>query len=494
MAMTRNWSVLALGALTTVLGCGGGGPEPETPVGKAGGVAPAAVVSQAAESRFNQALATFNAHDKAGDWSDAVCAEIAKTFEAAASEQKGGSLPAATYDAGLAYQRCGDDKDAKAHFQQALAEDSKNSYARAQLALYQYKSDNNEDSAIAALQQAVLDAQFQNVPALTNLAMFQMQRDSSQGAQGCKDDAECAKQNLQRALAIDDGYMPAFNQLALLYFQVAKKRAGAIKSSHRGRSIATNAAIAKRADVQQLELAALVCSQAIRKNPTYAPIHNTAGLIQNELGQINGAVAEFAQAAKLDPHFFEAQMNYAAVNLSFRGFEQAQGAYQKALEMRPNDYDAHLGLALALRGQINDSNYDKEVAAVQGELDACKKIDESRPDVYYNEGILTQEYKAKAGGGKDATTIALNQAKGIFQKFVDRASGKPEYDGAVKRSKERMQDIDDTITFINTGAPPEPTTAAEGGAPTPAGGAVPAPAGGAAAAPGGATPAAPPAK
>ena len=487
--MTRNWSVLALSALATVLGCGGGGPEPETPVGKARAAAPAVAVSQAAESRFNQALDAFNAHDKAGDWSDPVCSEVAKTFEAAASEQKGGSLPAATYNAGLAYQRCGDDKDAKTHFQQALAEDSKNSYSRAQLALYQYKTDNNEDAAIAALQQAVLDAQFQNVPALTDLAMFQMQRDSAEGGQGCKDDAECAKQNLQRALAIDDGYMPAFNQLALLYFQVAKKRAGAVKSSRKGRSMATNASIAKRADVQQLELAALVCSQAIRKNPSYAPIHNTAGLIQNELGQINGAVAEFAQAAKLDPHFFEAQMNYAAVNLSFRGFEQAQGAYQKALEMRPNDYDAHLGLALALRGQINDSNYDKEVAAVQGELDACKKIDEARPDVYYNEGILTQEYKAKAGGGKDATTVALNQAKGIFQKFVDRASGKPEYDGAVKRSKERMQDIDDTITFINTGAPPEPTAApADGGAPAaggtesaPAGGAAPAPASGAAA-------------
>ena len=30
--------------------------------------------------------------------------------------------------------------------------------------------------------------------------------------------------------------------------------------------------------------------------------------------------------AKLDPKFFEAQMNYAFVNLGFRGFEQAQGA------------------------------------------------------------------------------------------------------------------------------------------------------------------------
>src|ERR1700722_7771840 len=203
---------------TLAMGCGGG-PAPETPAGKGAGAGPVAAVSQAAENTFNLALEAFNGHDKAGARSDAVCGQVAKSFEAAASQQSGGRLPAATYNAGLAYQRCGDDKDAKAHFQEALAQDSKNSYARAQLALYQFKTDNNEDAAINALQQAVTDAQFQNVPALTDLAMFQMQRDSAEGGQGCKDDAECAKQNLQRALAIDDGYMPAFNQLALLYFQ-----------------------------------------------------------------------------------------------------------------------------------------------------------------------------------------------------------------------------------------------------------------------------------
>ena len=152
-------------------------------------------------------------------------------------------------------------------------------------------------------QQAVLDAQFQNVPALVNLAMFQMQRDSATGGQGCADDMDCAKKNLQRALAIDDAYMPAFNQLALYYFQQTKKRAGAIKSSQKGskgRQMATNAAIAKRADVQQLELAALVCSQAIRKNAGYAPIYNTAGLVHAAMGDSTSA-ADMAMKATTRP-------------------------------------------------------------------------------------------------------------------------------------------------------------------------------------------------
>lgn len=484
-------SVAAVSLFAMLAACGGGGDEaggPKYPskgskaAGSSNGT-PVAQITKDARAKFNSALDAFVEHDKANDWSDATCTSVAKSFNDAVSAQNG-SFAQASFNAGLAYQRCNDDKNAKAQFEKALQDDPKFHNARAQLALYQYKQSGNEDDAINALQQSVIDAQFQNVPALVNLAMFQMQRDSEASGQGCKNDMDCAKLNLQRALAIDDAYMPAFNQLALYYFQLAKKRAGAVKSSakgSRGRQITTNAALAKRADVQQLELAALVCSQAIRKNANYAPIHNTAGLIQNELGQVNGAVSEFAMAAKLDPKLFEAQMNYAAVNLGFRGFDQAAAAYKKALQMRPNDYDAHLGLALALRGPItgSEADYDARVAAVQAELDAAKKIDGARPDVFYNEGILTQEFKAKAGGGKDKTIAALESAKSIFQSFIDKASGKPEYDGAVKRSKERMQDIDDTIAFLNLGdaAPePAPAEAAPAAGAAPAGGAAPAPA------------------
>jgi tetratricopeptide (TPR) repeat protein len=457
--------ILTLAVVTGLLGsaAGCGGASVDVKIGGKGGAAtPKAVVEQKALERFNQALDAFNAHDKSNDWNDATCADMAHQFESAASINAGGKFPEATYDAGLAYQRCGNDKEAKGHFQQALSDEPKFHYARAQLALYQFKADGNVDAAISALEQSVTDANFQNVPALVDLAMFQMQRDSEQVGANChtkaggKDvdlqDFDCAKLNLQRALAIDDGYMPAFNQLALYYFGSAKKKATPGRKF--GRTIATNAALAKRGDVQQLDLAAVVCSQAVRKNASYAPIHNTSGLILNELGQVNNAVKEFQVAAQLDPKFFEAQMNLAAINLSFRGFDKAEGAYRKALEMHPNDYDAHLGLALALRGQIDDSNYERQVGAVQSELDACKKLDAARPDAYFNEGILTQEYKAKGAGSMDKTIAVYTQAKNVFQSFMDKASGKAEYDGAVKKSKERMQDIDDTITFLQAGGPP----------------------------------------
>jgi tetratricopeptide (TPR) repeat protein len=453
----KTLSTILIGStIMSAIACGGGGGDTKVNTAKNTGPTTASgiAVNENAKEKFQAALDAFLAHDKAGDWNDGACAEVAKMFDNAASSQ--GKFPEATFDAGLAYQRCKNDQQAKDHFSRALSDDPKFHYAKVQLALYQFKADNNIDAAIGQLQQAVLDAQYQNVPALVNLALLEMQRDGTTGSNDCKDDMECAKKNLQRALAIDDAYMPALNQLALYYFAQAKKRAGAFHGRG-GRSIATNAAIGRRADVQQLELAALVASQAMQKNASYAPIYNTAGLVQNELGKINLAVQFFQKAAALDPTFFEAQMNYGEVNLSFRGFQPAEGAFRKALSMRPNDYDAHLGLALALRGQITDSNYDAQVAAVQAELDACKKIDAARPDAYYNEGILTQEFRAKAGGGKDATKAALKQAITILTDFTQKASGKTEYDGAVKKAKDRIQDANDIITFLDTpDALPEP--------------------------------------
>ncbi len=312
-----------------------------------------------------------------------------------------------------------------------------------QLALYAFhdSGEKNYDQAIAELRQAAItDAQFKNVEALVDLGMIYIKRNNKQADNEGATDLLRAKKFIQSALAVDDGFMPAFNQLAILYLEAAKQGVGRSNNQR----VRTNAAKEKHADTQALELAALVCSQAIRKNPKYAPIHNTAGMIQVELGNLNGAVGEFNQARTLDPSFYEAQMNFAAVNMQFRGFDKARDAYQAALRMRPTDYDAHLGLALALRGEINDSNFDANVKQASAELAAAKAASPDRPETYYNEAILTQEYKAKAGGTADAE---LNNAKNLFGQFIQKAGSTPEYQDAVKRSRERMTEIDQIIKF-----------------------------------------------
>ncbi len=465
--------------------CGGSkGEGPKVP-GGGQGTRPSEV-TQEAKAKFEDGLNAMTAHDSKADWSDATCTQVAQTFLAAVEEQKRANkpLPEGHYNAGLAYQRCGKDAEAKAQFQAALGQASGFHRAKVQLALYEYKEKGDAvlDQTIQKLQDAVVEAKFQNVDALVNLAMLQMRRGGPTGQQGCSNDMECAKLNIQRALAIDDGFMPAFNQLALYYLNEAHAKADKKKkdAGRKGRrALVAASGETEELSGQMLDLAALVCSQAIRKNAKYAPIYNTLGLIQVEQKNINNAVQAFNTARTLDPNFFEAQMNYAAVNLSFRGFDQAEAAYRQALKMRPDSYEAQLGLALAIRGQINDSNWDKNLKDAQAALDRCKQLQPSRAEAYFNEAILVQEYKAKSAKNDDETIRILEQAKAMFSNFIQKAGASPEFADAVKNSKDRQEDIDKMIEFIKQGKEEERKAreAAAAASARPAGSAASAPAG-----------------
>jgi Flp pilus assembly protein TadD len=463
--MTRFFGIALVGLSASLVACGGGAigkdgkpvlsPDKDSGKKGAGNVS----VSKEAAATYDAALEQFVEHDKKQDWAEASCSSVADAFAKAASTQKSDAraeFPEAIYNAGLAYQRCGKDAEARSKFEDTLKADSGFHRAKAQLALYDFQKSGDIDGTISKLDQIIRDAKFQNVEGLVALAALQMERGSDQADGDGKNDLERAQRNLQRALAIDDSYMPAFNQLAVYYLEQAKAKAGAsAKKGRRGRrGMEVSGVKGVDVDEQQLDLAALVASQAQRKNPNYAPIHNTTGLIQVQLKNFNGAVKSFGRARQLDSKFFEAHMNYAAVSLSFRGYEEAEKAYRDALKLRPNEFEAHLGLALALRGQINDGNWEKMVAAAQAELEAAKKLDGTRAETYYNEAILTHEFKAKRAAGPNAIP-ALEQAAKQYRDFVAKAGDGGEFTDAVKRSKERSTDIDDTIKFIREGAQAE---------------------------------------
>lgn len=454
--MMRTRFLIMGGLLMALQACGGGAQlnaKGELTESRRDGrkAATGGHVDKAAAANFDQALQAFLEHDKKQDWSEQSCTSVSKMFEDADSAQKSATnkvFAEALYNAGLALQRCGKD-EARAKFEAAAHADSSFHRAKAQVALYDYQKSQDLDGTISKLDQIIHDAKFQNAEALVSLAALQMDRDSDQADDDGKDDLQRAQKNLQRALAVDDTYMPAFNQLAVYYLEQAKKKAGQKEKSRRGkRGMVVSGA--KRAEVneQQLDLAALVAGQAQKKNPNYAPIYNTSGLIQVELKNFNGAVKSFARARQLDPKFFEAQMNYAAVNLSFRGYEEAEKAYREALKLRPTEYEANLGLALALRGQINDSNFEKSVNEAQKYLDEAKKIDAQRPEAYYNEAILTHEFRTKRAGETTKVIPTLEKAAGQFRDFVQKAGDDPVFAAAVKRSNERVQDIQDTIKFL----------------------------------------------
>lgn len=456
--MKRKWlsplALIGIGYATIAsFGCG----SPQTTGGGAG--AAHGSLPPEVQKEYTEGLDSLKQHDKANDWTAESCDAAAKSFLAAA-DKFDGFLATAVYNAGVAYQRCNDREKAAEQYKKVIDKDPTFHRARVQLALFAF-ADSKEtaiEPAIKEMEQAVQDSKYQNTEALVNLARLQMKR-------GNATDFDEAKKNLQRALAVDDAYMPAFNQLAIYYLTTARKQAGA-----------TNTTLVKageksgKVNAQALDLALLVTSQAIRKNANFAPIYNTAGLIFGEQGNLNQAVSSFQTARKLDPAFFEAHMNFAAVNLGFRGFQQAEEAYRAAIKVRPDDYDAHLGLALAVRGQIDNTNFDQKLKEAEAEIEAAKKIDPARPEAYFNQAILTEQFKAKSGDSN--SNASLQSAITLYEAFLERAKGKAEFASAVddvsavatkpdqqcigpkaktdhECKKGRIQNVKETIAFNN---------------------------------------------
>lgn len=448
----KRISTIGLAVVSALLfGCGpsgtgaGGGPAAKDPSGKTVTTGKGDAVTEPAATKFKQGLDMLAQHDKAKDWDETSCTATAQIFGEAVKEQ-GKPFAEAEYNAGLANLRCKKNAEAKAQFQKALEADAKFHPAKTQLVLMSFYegAEKSIDQAINDMRQtAVVDAQYKNVEALVALAMLYMKRSNNVADNDGANDYQRAKRYLQSALAVDDGYMPAFNQLALFYLETAKQAAGMEKAS----KSATNIGKKKKTASQAMELADLVCSQAVRKNPNDPVIFNTLGMIQVELGNLNKAVEAFDKARQKDPNFYEAQMNFAAVNLQFRGFPKAEEAYRAVLKNRPNDYDARLGLALALRGQINDSNFDAFVKESGEHLAKAKEIAPDRPETYYNEAILTQEYKTKAATDPNKAEPIFLSAKDLFGQFVTKAGAGAEYADAVKRAKERISEIDQIIAF-----------------------------------------------
>ena len=398
--------------------------------------------------RFDEALAGFTEHDRRADWEDSTCRSVASQFESLG--RRGATEHRATswYNAGLAYQRCRLHERARDCFEQAqqVAADSDvsvQSRAEAQLVLYDYEGDHNRERAIRRLEQVVRAGRFQNVEALTSLATLELEQGIAAGGQGTIDLAH-ARENLQRALAIDETYMPALNELALLLLASARTEKGVVSAPP---TVVLAGVEAPRLSRQQLDLAALVASQGLRKNPRFAPLHNTAGLIQVQQRDYNAAVRSFAKARELDPGFVEAHLNYAAVNLTIRGFSAAEDAYRDALRLRPESYEAQLGLALALRGQLSLDSPDQRIGEVLEHLASARKLDPQRPESYYNEAILTQDVLARRELGPNAVAL-LERAYCLYGSFAARTTPGV-HNEARQRAAERREELVDTLRFVS---------------------------------------------
>ena len=353
------------------------GSERASGGGKAGGKGKA--VSVKTQAAYGEAVKAFKSYEPK-KWNDKACDEVASKFEAV------GKLTEALYMAGVAHDRCGRSDKAKSFYDQALRSDPKFCKARVAIGLAALSS-GNEQAAEREFAQSVSDDP-QCTEGYVNMAILQRKR----GLAGNKE----ALANLRRALAIDAQYLPAFNEMALLYLSEAAD------------------------NDKKLDLAEVVCSQAQKIDANYAPIYNTWGLIDLQRGKIIDAAAKFQRASELDERIFEAHMNFARITIGFRGYQDAKAAYEQALKLQPTNFEAQLGLGVALRG-LEDN------AKAQEAYEKAAKLQPGRAEPYYNLGVLWQDFQ----GG---TTDDMLKAKSYYEQFLSKAGGD-------KRYAEKVDDI-----------------------------------------------------
>ncbi len=401
--MSRDFLKSAVGlcsvsALLWVSACGGssaagGSTTPENAAKDASGnivkSSSGAAVSKEAEANWKEALAAFDAAEKGG-WNESSCGSVGDVF-ARANREQGGKFAEATYMIGLVKDRCGKSEEALKHYNDALGMDPKLCGARVGVGIQDFKA-GREAQAFSTFERAVRDDS-RCTEGYVNLAMMQMARSGAGN--------EDALNNLRRALAIEATYLPAFNQMALLFLGRAQENA------------------------KTLDLAAVVCRQAQLINANYAPIYNTWGLINMRKQNVFDALRMFEKAIQLDPSVFEAHMNFGQITLGFRGYNDAKIAFEKAVQLKPKSYDAHVGLGAALRG-LGDA------AGAKAQYEEAQKIDGSRPEAYFNMGILYQDYMS--GSVPD-----MKQAITFYDQFVQRARGNTSYKPAVDEIERRCE-------------------------------------------------------
>jgi tetratricopeptide (TPR) repeat protein len=142
------------------------------------------------------------------------------------------------------------------------------------------------------------------------------------------------------------------------------------------------------------------------------------------------------------------------VTLGFRKYDVAKEMLSKAIELAPRNYDAYIGLGIALRGL-------KDLDGAEAQYRKARDIDPKRGDAYYNLGVLYKDFRASKSSDLAASVGTYKQAKEQFQQFLTlpiEAADKAE-------AKEQITLIDKTVTqiqaFLKAQAnqpPPSPTS------------------------------------
>jgi tetratricopeptide (TPR) repeat protein len=98
-------------------------------------------------------------------------------------------------------------------------------------------------------------------------------------------------------------------------------------------------------------------AEALRLDPHYATAHKHLGLDLEEQGKLDQAIDHYAEALRLEPHYAEAHNNLGVALAQQGKLDQAMAHYAEALRLKPDLAGAHnnLGIALAAQGKLDQA-------------------------------------------------------------------------------------------------------------------------------------------
>jgi len=126
--------------------------------------------------------------------------------------------------------------------------------------------------------------------------------------------------------------------------------------------------------LNQLTKARAEVERALSINRSYAPAHETRGLILWRAGDARGAVAAFDRAAQLDPRNARALVWTAMVETNEGRPADALAAFQRAAQIDPTNVDAWIGIANA---EMNRRDLEAAAAPLQN----AERLSPERPAV-----------------------------------------------------------------------------------------------------------------
>jgi Flp pilus assembly protein TadD len=413
-------------------------------------------------AEFDKAMQRYDSAKKSGGLSGSECDNVAAAFKRAADDNPG--LPEARFNQGAVLSECGREDEA-ARVWRGL----KYGPAISNLGYIAWK--NGEPGEAESLFNKAIEADpLHTVEARNNLA--QILRDKARHASTQEEKRQYiqgAVNNLRSVLALDSNNLQAFSTLAFIYYDMnmlemaklvgnqAIKKADEIatgkfeeekaeeaaegkagkgkkekKKKESGKEGDEEGKLAKEVDVREVGTGV---TPQMKLN--LAVVHNTLGLVELKRKNISPAITQFKQAVAMNPGFNEARLNLAALSLNNRDYKTAEENFRAVLESQPKNYEAAIGLGVALRG-------GKKIPEAEAQYNEAQKLDPSNPSSYFNLGLLYQEYM-------DGQKPTLQKAQGYYRQFLSKANQSTP-SNLQKEAEKRIKDIDEIYVALEEAA------------------------------------------